>query len=429
MKDSLKKFLRPLYLFILSVIDNIRLRIDYRDYIKRKEIIKSVISEKRKIRVVFFVYAIGMWKNDNLFRLLQSNERFEPIIVPLFVITDREEANFQNQEAIKQYCGNRGFPYLDLQNPSTGEWLNIEGLHPDVVLYQQPYGSPYKRYDIKALWNNCLFYYIPYNMVMEKTGEFVNTLLFNISQRVFAPSSYHVKEWSKLMYNKGNNLVVSGFPTFDFLTDKTYNSDVKWKIKDPKIKRIIWAPHHSILDKGILHYSNFIRLAEEMKNLAVAYNGAVQFAFKPHPRLRASLERYPGWGKEKTDEYYKWWEDSPNTTFVNGEYYDLFLSSDAMIHDCSTFMAEYLYTQKPVFFIIKPNYKMPLTDFAKECMNNHYQGSTVESIKTFIDSVVIDGKDEMYSRRLSFVEKTQLRPTNMSVADKIGQVISDDLLN
>lgn len=427
MKKVIKKVLRPLYIFLLSAYNGIRMRYDYKKYIKRRAEIFSSIQKKNSIRIVFFVYSIGMWKNDELFRLLLENSHFEPHIIPMFVKTDSDSASRDNQNFIKSYCASRSFPFIELYDFENGEWFDLIHFQPDIVLFQQPYGSGYKGYDIKDLWNSCLFYYIPYNMVMEKKAAFVNTLLCNISLKVFAPSPYHLEQWSKLMLNHGINLVPTGFLTIDYLTNQKYNNDRKWKLKNPDIKKVIWAPHHSIFEKGILHYSNFLELAIGMKELAAQYNGVVQFAFKPHPRLRSSLERHPDWGKKKTDNYYEWWENSSNTTFVDGEYYDLFLSSDAMIHDCSTFMAEYLYTNNPVMFIRKPNYKMPLNSFAENCLRHHYQGRTIKDIKDFIDKVVINGEDCMKTARIQFINSISLKPKDSTVAYKIYEEICSDL--
>ena len=117
----------------------------------------------------------------------------------------------------------------------------------------------------------------------------------------------------------------------------------------------------------------------------------------------------------------------PNTTFVDGEYYDLFLSSDALIHDCSSFMAEYLFTQKPALFIKKRGYSMPLNGFGEECLKRHYIGEDISDIRHFIDDVVIGGSDSMRMERNEFVER-YLRPKeDVSVAQFIYNEICKDL--
>jgi hypothetical protein len=58
------------------------------------------------------------------------------------------------------------------------------------------------------------------------------------------------------------------------------------------------------------------------------------------------LEQDPNWGSEKTTAYYDKWDNLDNGQFKSGDYVDL-LTSDALIHDCGSFMAEYLVVGKP----------------------------------------------------------------------------------
>jgi CDP-glycerol glycerophosphotransferase (TagB/SpsB family) len=83
-----------------------------------------------------------------------------------------------------------------------------------------------------------------------------------------------------------------------------------------------------------------------MIEMAKKYQDSVQFVFKPHPVLRSKLVVL--WGEEKTNAYYNTWDSLPNSTIHEDEYIDLFLTSDAMIHDSGSFTVEYLYVNKPV---------------------------------------------------------------------------------
>ena len=41
------------------------------------------IQGKERVRVAFFVVNLSMWKFDSLFKILMSNDRFDPVIVPM----------------------------------------------------------------------------------------------------------------------------------------------------------------------------------------------------------------------------------------------------------------------------------------------------------------------------------------------------------
>lgn len=90
------------------------------------------------------------------------------------------------------------------------------------------------------------------------------------------------------MTNHGMNLVQAGLPLYDELVRTPFSLN-HWKQKEPMIKRIIWAPHHSILSDDILNYSNFLEIADGMVVLAKRYAGRVQFILSPILILRKSL--------------------------------------------------------------------------------------------------------------------------------------------
>ena len=404
----------------------IKLRLDIQKYNKRQPELLVEKKKKKKIKVVFFPINIGMWKNDYLFHLLQEDPRFEPCVISFFVPVDSWDFQLRNQREMKAYFEAKGYPYYDMYDEAKEEWLDINLIKPDIVFYTQAVNCSYKKYNIQALWKDVLFYYIPYCMGMEQETKGYNTLLFNICTKVFAPSQFHKDYWSSYFFNRGKNIVATGAPSFDYLTNQKVSKCKKWKCNDGR-KRVIWAPHHSITSYDLLSYSNFIEIADEMLDLAERYSDRVEFVFKPHPRLRPKLEQMPEWGVKRTAAYYKKWEEMPNTNFVDGDYFDLFLTSDAMIHDCSTFMAEYLLTGKPVMFNLRDESAINLNEYAQGCYKQHYIGKTLEMIERYIDTVVLGGDDPMKEQRLAFVEKELKGGNDDLVAERIYKEIKKDL--
>lgn len=158
-----------------------------------------------------------------------------------------------------------------------------------------------------------------------------------------------------------------------------------------------------------------------MLELAEKYRDEIQIAFKPHPLLRVKLERL--WGKTKTDIYFSKWQNMPNTELHEGKYEDLFLSSDAMIHDSGSFVFEYLFVNKPVMRTI---YDVPLeamfNDLALSCLDQYYKGYSEHDIELFIQNV-IRGIDPLKEQRTKFVNDVLMPHGNPS------QNIIDDILD
>ena len=151
------------------------------------------------------------------------------------------------------------------------------------------------------------------------------------------------------------------------------------------------------------------------------YKSEVLFSFKPHPLLKNKLDIL--WGKEKTKEYYDKWASMENTSVNEGDYIDLFLSSDAMIHDSGSFISEYLYVNKPVMRTLNEvEESEKMNDFAMECIANHYLANNEQQIEQFIQNV-INGIDPLKEQRTKFVNEV-LMPNGSP-----SQNIIDDILD
>ena len=155
-----------------------------------------------------------------------------------------------------------------------------------------------------------------------------------------------------------------------------------------------------------------------MLDLAQRYQEFIQVAFKPHPRLLTELYAHPEWGKQRTDDYYRLWSTMPNTQLELGQYVDLFMTSDAMIHDCASFVIEYLYTHKPVMFVSRNIDQLLVgqTDLSREAFGQLYIGCDEREIIDFVDNVVLGEEDTMAPLREGFVQRRLLPRDGQTVA-------------
>lgn len=396
-------------------------------YDRRIHDIEDMVFRKERIKVVFFIINLGMWKNDKLFRLFLDSDRFDPYIVTFPQRNDDPETFRKNQKELRGHFEAKGFPFIEGYDFSKNEYFDLVGFAPDILFYVQPYGVGGEEYSVDKFMRHSLFAYIPYGIPLNDIPKLYNQLYKNICWRLFYPTEYSKKREKERLYTRRDNITVCGFPFADYLADASSCRD--WKHRGTDLKRVIWAPHHSVLKSDVLDYSTFLEIADGMLELAERYSSKVQFVFKPHPLLKEKLCRPDVWGCGRTEEYYAKWAAMPNTSFADGEYYDLFMTSDALIHDCCSFMTEYLYTGKPLMFITHSKERIAgsVNDFGKECLKRHYFGNGLEDIEHFIDSVVIGGNDTMQDYRKSFYEGALKTPGTGSVAGNIFKVFSDAL--
>ncbi len=78
---------------------------------------------------------------------------------------------------------------------------------------------------------------------------------------------------------------------------------------------------------------------------------------------------------------------NPNSQLEEGEYVGLFRESDAMIHDCTSFITEYLYTGKPALYL-NPNIRDRLNEYGKLGYDAILKAHKQTDIEDFILSVI-----------------------------------------
>ena len=170
--------------------------------------------------------------------------------------------------------------------------------------------------------------------------------------------------------------------------------------------------------------SNFLWMSDFMLDIARKYSDSIQLVFKPHPRLKTELCLHADWGVDKTSSYYNEWASNENTQLETGEFIDLFMTSDALIHDSGSFCVEYHYSGNPAMFIAE-NFEEQVSQkgvFGQLAMRQHYVGKNKKDIVNFIENVVLNGDDPMKQSREDFYKQYLLPPKFRSVAENVMDV-------
>lgn len=373
------------------------------------------LKNKEKINVTFIAMSLSMWRYQRLYELLNRHPRFNVSLVLLPCRAYSLEQQEEDISKLKTYFDSKQILYY-----VGGERTSLDikkELSPDILFYPQPYRGLFSKKDDYLTFKYRLLCYYPYAFWTATKSWSYNKALHNYAWKLFYSTELHLNEAKKYAYNKGKNVEVVGYPNADDFLFRSHN-DV-WKPQPTKKKRIIWAPHFTIFSGGLLNQSNFLWMADFMLMVLEKYASSIQFAFKPHPRLKTELYKHEDWGKEKTDKYYSLWENNSSSQLETGDFVDLFMTSDAMIHDSASFSVEYHYSRNPVMYIAT-NFEEQLSEkgeFGKLALLQHYVGGGQEDIINFIESVVIKGEDTMKESRKSFYNNYLLPPNGKSVAE------------
>ena len=381
------------------------------------------IQAKGSVSVCFIVSSLPMWRFQRVYDVLAQDSRFKlnVAIYPFSTYSKVEQESAM--ESLRVYFTERHMPLLDLSKETMPGHALKNKLNPDIVFYPQPYNWLYpKDLDCKS-FSDRLLCYIPYSIYMTEAPWVYKSVFNNIAWRLYYGSKFSKAYASNVLYNKGQNIKVVGEPMADYFSEPPVQS--VWKPQDRIKKKVIWAPHFSIVDEGFHHRDSFTWLSETMWKMAEQYRNQIQFAFKPHPRLRSVLSNLTGWGEEKTQAYYRKWEKGENTQLETGPYVDLFKESDAMIHDCGSFSVEYHFTGKPALFTTHDIDKVikDKNEVGRNGLLAHYIGKNEEDVKTFLDQVVLNGIDPKKKERELFQNNYLIPPDGRTVAEAIYQDI------
>jgi hypothetical protein len=386
-----------------------------------KRVLKRV-QKKEKVKVVFLLMHHADWKYEVVYRLMDKDERFEPVVIVCPYSVYGNEFMLNVMDKAYNSFKEAGYNVIKSYNSTTGIFLDItKEIIPDVVCFTSPWKLTMPGYLIDNFFDT-LTCYVPYGYETSHLHEvYYNSEMQNFVWKFYLENYIHKTLSLKYSTNKSCNIFVSGYPGMDrFFYGNNKPKDV-WKIKDRKVKRVIWAAHHSIPGMGAsLDYSTFLDYYDSMLQIADNFKDKIQIAFKPHPILMEKLSNSEIWGKVRTEEYFQKWQNLENGQLEEGDYMDLFFTSDAIIHDCGSFVAEYMYTGNPVMYLMKDeNIAERFNEVGQMALKTFYHGKNLEDIYIFFENVILGEYDSLKTERDWLFKKVINAPGDLTASENI----------
>lgn len=375
----------------------------------------------KKIKVAFLHMYITSDQYVLLFDKMLKSKIFDPYwIVNPDVLRSKENFDFQYKRTkdtlIDKYGKER---VLDGYDYETGNFIDYTSQF-DLATTSNPYEEMAdKLFQIKYWAKKVPMFYISYFYMGRCFVSIMNLKnpQFNYFWKIFVENQYVKKLAQTYQTVKGKNMLVTGYSKldlFDLVKKEQYNR-----------KRIIIAPHHSI-DNNDTSVGNFLSYCDSLLKLPKKFP-EIDFIYRPHPMLEEKLNKL--WGKNKVKEWLETLLKNKNVIYsTDGEYQDLFVNSDALIHDCGSFSAEYLCTGHPCAYFIKKtaDYNKIHTELGHKCINSHYLINSEQDLSDFITNVVIKGNDSKKEERLKFAHK-ELMVNYPHVTDTILNILTQEI--
>lgn len=405
----------------------IRLNVPAHNRLIKKRI--KFIKHKGSANVMFICSTLAMWRYQEIMELMMADKHYKIALVVCTINEYSDDERRNHRKKMLEFFKSKGIEPIDADSIDINIESFMHSFSPDLNFYAQPYSG---------IYNNCLeweqnmdrlFVYCPYGISTENNRYFIDCDFRNYAWLIPTATSMHEKICKREMRNNGENVIALGEAHCDSIMHNNTAASKIWKPQNHNCKKLIWAPHFSITPNMCFLRSGFIEFYDVMLWIAEKYYDTLQIAFKPHPRLRTQLYSMSEWGKKRTDDYYQKWASMPNTQLEEGSYEALFATSDAMLHDSSSFTGEYLYTCKPVAFASSAfeRVRNEANDFGKACMDLHYNIGNKSDLIDFIENVIIAGKDPKANARKEFFNTVLKFNDDKTVGQRIYETISDKL--
>lgn len=365
------------------------------------------IRNKKNIKVGFVLYDTSMWCGDELYNFFVNNKRFEPTV--FLCLRMDSEINDSNRDFFIKNLASEAEKLRE-------HGLNVvvieekEAIVPeqDVLIYLTPYLSwlP-SAFRPRNITPNTLMTYILYGLdsSYHVTSSY-SQKIFLVGWEIFFPSVITFDLYRELTITGMPRGFCSGYPRMDIFFDKKTKFEFDWKMARPDAKKIIWAPHWSIIGGPAIKYATFQWNYQFMYEFAKAHP-EISWVVKPHPNLFYSAVNdgvFPS--LEAFKEYLQAWDDLPNARVYTGGYYqDVFATSDGMIHDCGSFTAEYQYMHKPMIYLTRDTQKH--NKLGEEILKVSYlvDGQDLDGIAATVQKVFIEGNDDKADERKKLFDK------------------------
>lgn len=365
--------------------------------------IRAKAAKGWRIRAVFMVATDAMFPARPLFDALRRNPRFDARIA---VVPDMRGMGTDDPESGMELCQSvlsKAYPqeaFLPIRRDPEGEWPDVlSDFSADIVCHPSPYELSDFHYNPRwCVGRPFLPVYVNYGYPCTTFANPVFGLAnYAYQWRVFLECEEALALYRSVSITSGANGEIAGSIKMDTLPRQA-------AVDNGGRRRILLAPHHSV--KGgandLLALSNFTRLSDFLADLPGMFP-EMDFLFRPHPFLFTVLERPSIWGKAKCEAWRGRFLSHPNARWSSGgDPVDDFAQADAIIQDCASFLADWMFTGKPCCYVLHglEDIGRKFNAIGKMCLEGCEIAIDSAAIKRFVENIRdgVDAKRDIRTR-------------------------------
>lgn len=357
---------------------------------KNKAKVLKRLATQNHYEVIFYVYDCSKWKCQSLYELMENSSDFSPlIVVTKNAAKNLDNPSYQTKEDILktfEFFKSKGMNVTLGYDFDKEKHIPLKEFRPDIIIYQHPWYVETSQGPVVCS-EFALTAYVPYDIATTNLPSDYNLRFHNYVENFFVFNDSFKEYYSAKMDNKGENIRVVGALALDYFTNHT---------PENKKQYVIYAPHWTVKHEGTIAYSTFVETGKFMLEYAKR-NPQFNWLFKPHPMLKKALIDNKIMTKEEVEEYYNSWQES----CFDGDYLRYFNDSQLMITDCSTFLLEYAFTQKPLIRLVSKD--MPeFNTTTEEIVKTYYNIQNIQELEKHLNMILKEHNDPLNKKRQSF---------------------------
>jgi hypothetical protein len=367
------------------------------------------------LRVVFAVNERAKWNGDQL--VVEMQRRGWDVFIVLFMMPWKE-GHLRDYEKNREFFASLPVTFIDGWDFSR-EWRRrIEEFEADIVFLQQPWGM--KDFP-RRLLGHALPVYADYGIFLMENDDKESAMpsFHPYLWRHFTPTEMHRQLHLSVDPTAASRLRVAGHLQLDRYLAPQPDPGELWDHPGEPTSRVVVAPHHSI-GPTTLKLATF-RWSHGALLELVKTHPEMAFVYKPHPRLRHAVIAEGVMTGDEYDQYVDRWRSSQNATVYEGPHYiDLFRTSDVLITDSVSFLAEYLPTGKPILRLVQDG-ATGFNEVGKRLAESFYQVANDEMLGMTFHQVVANRDDPLERGRTEVASLLTAgrAPTSQRLIDEI----------
>lgn len=374
-------------------------------YRRKLSCLRAKVQRGEKLRVIFLADDPSKWKYQSIYEEMKNSDVFDPIVgIDLRGNHDSDlsvEDLKKQRTAIRSFYERLGCSCVWAYDINTKQLVDAKELGADLVFYQEPW-MLVGCHRVIEVSKYALTAYVPYSVEWGTDPAF--HWQYEFQRLIFANFVWSreqaEQECPRSCFAKSGRAYCVGHTSFD--------KYMGLNCKD-KGDGVIYAPHFAFPYKDVKNitiFGTFEWNGRKMLEYAQRHP-YVNWVWKPHPALRWQLEAKGFMTHDEVDQYFEAWENL-GTACYDGDYFDLFISSRAMITDCGSFLLEYAPTTNPIIRPLAERFTPIPSETASKVFQSYYTVRNWAEMESCLDRVILGRDDYRRAERIAAVKNAKL---------------------